>query len=117
MADLVVNGATLSCTQGSASSSLTVTAQTEGGEDNGIANINDAIPSTNISPFGTCTILTAAASGVSTSCVPATVAWAPGATTVTVRGMPAVNDSCTLICSIGGTISVDDPGTTKESCE
>lgn len=115
MSDLVSNGATLKCPQGSATATLIVAPPLVSGESNPVANISDCIPVTNIPPFGTCTILTAAASGVSTPCVPATVPWVPGSPTVTVRGMPALNKSSTCVCSIGGVISITDPGTTKES--
>jgi hypothetical protein len=76
----------------------------------------DYIPATNIPTFGTCSVLTAAASGVSTPCAPAIVApWTPGSPTVTVRGQPALNNTSTCACTIGGAITITDPGTTKET--
>jgi hypothetical protein len=60
---------------------------------------------------------TAAALGVLTPmpCVPMTVApWAPGAPTVLVAGMPALNDSSKLVCIWGGMISFSNPGQTTE---
>jgi uncharacterized Zn-binding protein involved in type VI secretion len=75
----------------------------------------DSIPMTNILPFGTCNVLTAAAAGVPTPCVPATAGpWAPGSPTVMVRGQPALNNTSMCTCSIGGVITISNPGTTKE---
>ncbi len=115
MAQLVTMGAQLQCTQGSAPSVLAVVAPIVTGEVKPAANIMDSVPATNILPFGTCTVLTAAASGVSTPCVPATAGpWTPGSPTVTLRGAPALNNSSTCTCTIGGVISIANPGTTKE---
>lgn len=116
MAQLVTMGAQLQCAMGTAPSVLMVVDARVTGEVKPSANIMDHIPMTNILPFGTCNILTAAAAGVPTPCVPATAApWAPGSATVMVRGMPALNNSSKCICSIGGVISITNPGTTKET--
>jgi hypothetical protein len=116
MAQLVSMGAQLQCAMGSAPSVLAVVAPPVTGEMKPVANIMDMVPMTNIMPFGTCNILTSAAAGVPTPCVPATAApWSPGSATVTVRGMPALNNSSTCNCSIGGVIAISSPGTTKES--
>jgi hypothetical protein len=75
----------------------------------------------NIMPFGMCSCpanplvaaATAAAMGVLTpqSCIPATAApWIPGSPTVLIGGEPALNDSCTLMCSYGGVISIQMAG-------
>lgn len=115
MAQLVSMGAQLTCAAGAAPSVLVVAPPTVTGEMKPIANIMDNIPVTNIPPFGTCNILTAAAAGVPTPCVPAPAGpWAPGSPTVTVRGMPALNSTSKCACSIGGVISIAMPGTTKE---
>jgi len=115
MAQLVTMGAQLQCTSGTAPSVLAVVAPPVTGEMKPTANIMDHIPMTNIMPFGTCNVLTAAASGVPTPCVPATAApWAPGSPTVMVRQAPALNNSSTCTCCIGGCISIVMPGTTKE---
>lgn len=75
------------------------------------ASIMDNVPMVNIMPFGTCKVLTAAASGVPTPCVPATVApWTPGSSTVMVGNKPALHDGCKLTCTIGGMISISNPG-------
>lgn len=116
MAKLVSLSASMTCTQGSAPSTLMVAPPLVGGETKPVANIMDYVPITNIPPFGTCTILTSAASGVPTPCVPAIAApWTPGSSTVTVRGQPALNSTSKCICTIGGSISITNPGTTKET--
>jgi hypothetical protein len=116
MAQLVSLSANMTCTCGSAPATLVVAPPTVTGESKPVANIMDYIPITNIPPFGTCTILTSAALGVPTPCVPAVVApWTPGSPTVTVRGMPALNSTSKCICTIGGSISITSAGTTKET--
>jgi hypothetical protein len=75
----------------------------------------------NIKPFGMCTSIanptvasaTAAAMGVLTPmpCVPATVSpWVPGAPTVLVNMMPALNNTSKLMCMWAGVIQVVVPG-------
>lgn len=93
-------------------------------ENKPIANIMDNKPMVNIMPFGMCQSLanpavasaTAAALGVLTPmpCVPVTAApWVPGSPTVLVKGFPALNQNCKLMCSWGGVISFTNPGTAK----
>jgi len=112
MGQIVVLGAMMQCTTGTAPSTLIVTpekAVTAGKVP--AANIMDYIPMKNIVPFGTCNILTAAALGVPTPCVPAVVApWAPGSPTVLVRGIPALNNMSKAVCTIGGMISITSAG-------
>jgi len=89
------------------------------------ANIMDHKPMVNIMPFGMCTspanptvaAATAAALGVLTPmpCIPNTVApWAPGAATVLLANMPALDDVSKLTCLWGGMISVSMPGQMTE---
>src|SRR5262245_18506229 len=105
MGSLVCMGAVLQCSFGMAPSALTVLPQhsTLTSAVSPVANIMDHIPLTNILPFGTCQSLanptvaaaTAAAWGVLTPmpCVPVTPApWLPGAPTVLIDNMPALND-------------------------
>jgi uncharacterized Zn-binding protein involved in type VI secretion len=113
MPELVTNGALLQCTSGAAPSPLTVAPPNVTGETQQAANIMDCIPMVNIMPFGNCKVLTAAAAGVPTPCVPATTPWKLGSTTVSIRGMPAIHKGSTCTCSIGGVISVKMPGPTK----
>ena len=114
MPKLVVMGAMCQCTMGAAPSSLMVLPSNKvPGCKVPAANIMDNIPMTNIMPFGTCQILTASASGVPTPCVPATAApWTPGASKTMIANMPALTDSSTCMCSIGGTISITNAGQT-----
>jgi hypothetical protein len=76
---------------------------------------------TNILPFGMCQSMsnpevaaaTAAALGVLTPmpCVPVIPApWAPGAPTVLIANMPALDNSSKLTCAWGGVIQVVAPG-------
>ncbi|MFO7639968.1 MAG: DUF4280 domain-containing protein [Candidatus Competibacteraceae bacterium] len=85
------------------------------------ANIMDHVPMVNIMPFGACTSIanptvasaTAAAMGVLTPmpCIPVTPApWVPGAPTVLLGNMPALNNTSTLMCTWAGVISVVNPG-------
>ena len=118
----VVSGATLMCTFGTAPSSLMVLPANlvqAGGMP--AANIMDNKPMVNIMTFAMCSspanptvaAATAAAMGVLTPmpCIPATAApWTPGVPTVTIANVSAVNNSCKLMCSYGGVISVSVPG-------
>ena len=85
------------------------------------ANIMDSAPMVNIMPFGMCmspanptvAAATAAALGVLTPmpCIPNTPApWAPGSPTVTLGGLPMLNNTSTCNCLWGGVISIVMPG-------
>ncbi len=122
MPNLVCMGATIMCSFGMAPSSLavlpmnkTVTSQVPA------ANIMDHVPMVNIVPFGMCicpanpavAAATAAALGVLTPmpCVPNTPSpWVPGATTVMIGNMPALDNISMLMCMWGGVIQVVAPG-------
>ncbi|MDD5033306.1 MAG: DUF4280 domain-containing protein [Methylococcaceae bacterium] len=122
----VCNGATLMCSFGMAPSSLVVLPLNRMMTGNmPAANIMDHIPMVNILPFGMCTTpsnptvaaATAAAMGVLTPmpCIPMTAApWIPGAPTVLLGNQPALDDTCQLICTWGGTIQVTVPGQMTE---
>ena len=121
MANLVVTGATLSCTMGTAPTALVVTSNTTVLATLTAATIMDYASITNIPTFTLCAsttnpttiAATAAASGVYTqgACIPAVAApWSPGATTTYINNMPALNDSCQCYCSYGGTISITYAG-------
>jgi hypothetical protein len=125
MAIQVVMGAMLQCSFGAAPSSMTVLPSNRtmaGGPP--AATIMDHVPLMNIMPFGVCSSLanptvaaaTAAALGVLTPmpCIPATSApWVPGAPTVTIGGMPALDNNCKLMCNWAGVIQVVNPGQTS----
>ena len=85
------------------------------------ANIMDNKPFVNVVPFGMCQSLanptvaaaTAAALGVLTPmpCVPVIPApWVPGAPTVLVGGMPALDNNCKCMCAWAGVISITFAG-------
>jgi len=118
---LVCMGATLQCSFGAAPSTLIVLPQNRVITQTPDANIMDHVPLVNILPFGMCSsaanpavaAATAAALGVLTPmpCVPVTPApWVPGSPTVLIGSMPALNNSCKLMCTWGGVIQIINPG-------
>jgi hypothetical protein len=125
MANLVNMGAMMQCSFGAAPSSLVVLPVNKVlAENMPAANIMDNKPMVNILPFGVCNCpanptvaaATAAALGVLTPmpCIPATAApWTPGAPTVLVANMPALNNTSKCTCSWGGVIQFTSPGTAK----
>ena len=79
----------------------------------------------NIMPFAMCMSLanpqvaaaTSAASGVLTPqpCIPMTqTPWVPGAPTLLIGNMPAVDNTCTCQCLWAGVVSVVNPGQVTE---
>jgi len=118
-------GALMTCTFGAAPSALVVLpANKVLCEGPPAANIMDHKPMVNIMPFGVCSSIanpmvagaTAAALGVLTPmpCIPATMApWMPGAPTVLIANMPALDDVSTCMCNWGGAISFTMSGTVK----
>ena len=120
MGILVTTGATLQCTFGVAPSVLSVLPINRTMAGTPAANIMDNKPFLNVMPFGVCNSMsnpvvaaaTAAALGVFTPmpCIPFTAApWVPGSPTVMIGNMPAVNDSCKLMCNWGGVIQMVAP--------
>jgi hypothetical protein len=123
MPQQVVMGATMLCTFGMAPSTLTVIPMGMPVMANKMlaANIQTHIPIANIAPFGMCfspsnpmfVAATAAALGTPTPvpCVPVTTApWIPGNPTVLINGQPALNNTCTCMCTWAGVITVSVPG-------
>ncbi|MCG8635722.1 MAG: DUF4280 domain-containing protein [Desulfobacterales bacterium] len=121
MANLVVTGATLSCSMGTAPTALVVTSNTTVTATTTAATIMDYASITNIPTFAMCAstsnpttiAATAAASGVYTqgACIPACAApWSPGASKTTIGGIAALLDSDTCSCSYGGSISITYAG-------
>jgi hypothetical protein len=117
----VCDGAMLECTFGMMPSELVVLPDNRVNTAVPDANIMDSIPLTNVMSFGMCmspanpevAAATAAAMGVLTPmpCIPATVdPWDPGADTVMIGGMPALDNESTLMCMWGGVITITDPG-------
>src|SRR6185437_2310071 len=123
MAQQVCMGAMLQCSFGAAPSSLVVLPQNQVLTGTPAANIMDGKPMVNILPFGMCNSManptvaaaTAAALGVLTPmpCIPMTPApWAPGAPTVLIANMPALDNSSKLMCNWGGVIQITNAGQT-----
>lgn len=122
MAMQVSAGAMLMCSFGVAPAALSVLPTNRvmaGGPP--AATIMDHIPIVNIPPFGMCTSLanptvasaTAAALGVLTPmpCMPVVPApWVPGAPTVLIGSMPALDNNCKAMCAWAGVISITMPG-------
>jgi hypothetical protein len=118
----VVNGARLMCPFGTSPSSLTVLPINRTSIGNQPeATVQDHVPMLNIMPFGMCmspsnpqvAAATAAAMGVLTPqpCIPATSSpWAPGAVTVEISDLVALDNISTCNCLWGGVITITDPG-------
>lgn len=117
----VCMGATLKCSFGMAPSSLMPTPKPVQSSNMIAANIGDHVPMVNVLPFGMCQSLanptvaaaTAAAMGALTPmpCIPNTPApWVPGAPTVLLCNLPALDDTSKLMCIWGGVIEVVMPG-------
>ena len=117
MANPVVGTAVCKCSFGAAPCVLNVTSQqTVSVCGMPAATIQDGAPVSNLPSFGMCSCpgnpsviaATAAKLGVLTPmpCVPATVSWSPGCSTVSVCNRPLLNDSSKLICSYGGVIQI-----------
>ncbi|PAU65859.1 hypothetical protein BZL41_04855 [Pseudomonas sp. PIC25] len=118
----VCSGATLQCSFGAAPATLNVLPVNRtliGGMP--AANIMDYIPLVNITTFGMCQSLanptvaaaTAAAMGALTPmpCIPATATpWIPGAPTLLLGNMPALDANSSLMCTWAGVIKVVYPG-------
>lgn len=120
----VAGGAMLMCSFGMAPGQFMVLPKNMVLNKMPLANIMDNIPMVNILPFGMCSspanpmvaAATAAALGVLTPmpCIPVTTApWIPGSPTVLIKNMPALNNSCKLMCNWGGVIQITNPGQTS----
>ena len=122
MAQLVCMGAMLQCSFGVAPSTLVVLPANKTLTSNmPAATIMDNKPMANIMPFGMCNSManpmviaaTAAALGVLTPmpCIPVTAApWVPGAPTVLIGNMPALDNNSKLMCNWGGLIQINMAG-------
>ncbi len=117
----VCMGATLQCSFGAAPSTLAVLPKNRTLTQTPDANIMDNVPLVNIMPFGMCSspsnpaviAATAAALGVFTPapCVPVIPApWMPGAPTVLIANMPALDNTCKLMCAWAGVIQITNAG-------
>ncbi|WP_427183948.1 DUF4280 domain-containing protein [Bordetella bronchialis] len=125
MAEQVVMGAALMCTFGTAPACLEVlpTARVLV-EGRPAATVQDRVAVANIPPFAMCTSLanpevasaTAAAMGVLTPmpCLPLIPApWLPGAPTVLVGNLPALDNVSACECQWGGVVTIAMPGSAR----
>jgi len=126
MGQIVVSGATISCSFGTVPSSLNVTSQTKClVQGKPAATIQDTAANVNIPPFGMCISManpqvasaTAAALGVLTPqpCTPAAAGtWIPNKPNCLISGVPCLDSGSKLICAMGaGMISVGMPAQIK----
>ena len=119
MGILVGMGAQCMCTMGLTPAPLMILPQKKVfGENKPAATIQDNKPMVNIMPFGMCK--SPGNPGVKppfvpmVPCMPNTAApWMPGSPTVLIGNVPALNNSCKLMCNYGGLISIMNPGMTK----
>ena len=117
----VCTGAQMMCSFGAAPSVFNATPRPVMTSNMVAGIITDMVPVTNIPPFGVCMSLanptvaaaTSAALGVLTPmpCVPAPAGpWKPGAPTVMITNIPALDNTCTLNCAYAGVITFVTPG-------
>ncbi len=101
---LVVHGAVVSCSQGSAPSSLTVAVSKCVAQGSKIGVISDKVVGT----FGTCALLGPG------PCAPAFPGnWSPGCSKVKCSAVACIKGSDSLACSIGGSVTIISEGQVK----
>lgn len=122
MPTLVIDGASLACSFGSAPGVLTVCGDRKSGtEKRATATIADHQPGANLSSFGLCSSLSNPTVAAATSrakghlrpqpCVPNTPApWTPGAASVSIQHQPALTHDSTCACAWGGVIRITSAG-------
>ncbi len=106
MAEYAYKDENMMCVVGTAPAALKLTADHGVFVENvAMANANDHIANSNVGPFGTCAIKTAAASGVPQPCMPVTpLAWLNTNMDFMIEGAPALTKSSILPCMCGGVI-------------
>lgn len=122
MRRLVVHGATLTCSAGSAPAQLAVVQPLRAvdGDAKLVATVDDFVPMVNVSAFGLCNAManpqvasaTAAANGVLTPvpCQPVIAApWTSGEQLMDVDGRQALTDDGQCTCQWSGQITIVDP--------
>jgi hypothetical protein len=128
MANYVCSSAQMTCSFGTTPSPLTVLPPRPLLSNKPMANIMDMAPMVNVASFGMCNsasnpqviAATSAALGVFTPmpCIPCTATpWIPGKPNVMIAGLPALTDSCKLLCLWAGNISFVSHGQTSGSCQ
>lgn len=121
MSQQVCTTAVMMCTFGLAPSSFVATPRPVLTSNQVAGVITDNIPLLNVPPFGMCSAptnpqvaaATVAAAGVLTPmpCLPVFPApWVPGAPTVLIQGIPALDNTCKLMCAWAGQVSITLPG-------
>jgi len=105
--EYVIEGATLVCSMGAASSKLVIASphgiELRGGNR---ANIGDSKPFDNFTPFGTCNV-----TSPPKPCTPVCAMWSGGKADTLLQGLPALLNTDKLICTAGGgLISITDSG-------
>ncbi len=121
MPQQVCTSALLMCTFGVAPSVFSATPHMVKTSNLDAGVITDNVPMLNIKPFGMCNSLanptvaaaTTAALGVLTPmpCLPVFPApWVPGVPTVLIQNIPALDNTCKLMCAYAGVVSISFPG-------
>jgi hypothetical protein len=121
MPNQVCTDALLQCTFGMAPSSFVATPKTIMTSNMDAGHILDNVPIANIPPFGMCSSLANPAVAAATllaggkltpmPCVPVFPApWIPGAPTVLLANIPALDNTCKLMCAFAGVVSIAFPG-------
>ena len=113
----VCMGAMLQCSFGATPSSLVVLPKNRVLTQTPDANIMDNVPLMNILPFGMCSSpsnpAVIAQLGAPAACVPVIPGpWIPGAPTVLIANMPALDNTCKLMCAWAGVIQITNAGQT-----
>ena len=116
MPEIVVMGGQAKCSFGTLPAVISLTPNMVNGVNQSIATIQDFSPMV-MSTFGMCSGATnpavIAQNGAPATCVPLIVApWAPGAATVTVKGVPALTKDSKCVCTWLGQIEISDAGQT-----
>lgn len=115
---LVVTGATLTCTFGSAPAVFAAVPPTPTSALTPAGHINHKAPMVNIPPFVMCCSpnnpAVIAALGAPVPCAPIpTMPWAPGAIKVKLSNISAHSQTSKTMCSWAGMIAVSNAGQTK----
>jgi len=107
----VVMGAQLKCDQGKTNSLFVAINPMWNIDGKFVGRQTDFVPLLNILPFGpNCTLLTAAAGGVTVPCIPFPLPWQGVHTQGQGMLLPVLLNSSTCRCTFGGGISVADAG-------
>ena len=116
MSQLVVAGASLKCSMGTAPSQLAIPSGDVSGANQRGATVQDYMPNVNVKPFAMCTSTSnpqVASAKSPQPCVPVIQApWTPGSATVNLPSGAALTADSKCSCQWSGVIEVDKPGQT-----